>query len=48
MKHIENGLKFIENPYLPMDFKNLKKKIHKPKVSDFSKMFVIPKRKPMP
>ncbi len=25
MKHIENGQKFIENPYLPMDFKNLNK-----------------------
>jgi hypothetical protein len=29
MKHIQNN----QNPYQPRDFKNLKKKIHEPKIS---------------
>jgi hypothetical protein len=33
MKHIQNNQKSIGNPYQPMDFKNLKKKIREPKVS---------------
>jgi hypothetical protein len=34
-----------ENPYQPMDFKNIKKKIREPKVLGLLKMFVISKKK---
>ncbi len=33
MKHIKTTKNPKENPYQPMDFKNLKKKIREPKVS---------------
>jgi hypothetical protein len=33
MKQIQHNQKFIENPYQPMDFKNIKKKIRDPFVS---------------
>ncbi len=44
MKHIQNNQNPLENPYQPMDFKNLKNKIHElkvwkilPNVCDFQK-----------
>ncbi len=42
MKHIKNNQKSIGKSFQPMDFKNLKKKIRKPKVLRFTK------RKPYP
>jgi hypothetical protein len=33
MKHIQNNQKSMGNPNQPLDFKNLKKKTSKPKVS---------------
>ncbi len=43
MKQIQNNKNPYENPYQPMDFKNLKKKIREPKV--LYTIFVISNKK---
>jgi hypothetical protein len=48
MKHIQTIKIPKENPYQLTDFKNLKKKICKPKDSSLLPIFVISKRKPYP
>ncbi len=48
MKYIQNNQKSIENPYQAVDFNNLKKKIHEPKVLRLLQMFVISKKKTIP
>ncbi len=44
MNHIQNN----QNPYQPMDFKNLKKKPANQKSQDFCQMFFISEKKSIP